>query len=352
MVRLLAALAGALLASVGLGAGAVPAAAAPEQSVSTECNYIEVGIGGREAPAVVTVEIDGRVVDSGSLRLDRDQAQYIWSSALDFDVAHEWSVTVESEDDAEDWSDSGTTTPCDRDPSAWVGASGSCGTVSATVQSFPAGVLRIEVDGEVLFEERLQRGVGGELPDPDRYGYESAEVEIDPTVRHEWTVMIDAVDDEYDHEESGEIAPCTQDPDSPTDVAVEARCDALTVDVTSPESGNIWIEVDGDQVNSGDSRFDRSRSVTQRLDPGQSHEWEVAVMPESEHRASFWNGTTAPCDDPAPGGDGTGGSGTGDDRTGPALPGTGPGTSWLWPAALLIAGGAGALWWRERRVRG
>lgn len=123
MKKLLAGTVGTVLALGGLGVATATPAAAATPSVQPSCNSLYVSLDDYPQGTSVVVTLDGETVESTTF----DTSYSFWRD-LDFSVPHDWSVVVDAPDGADgDFSDSGSTVPCDTDPNVWADAWASCG---------------------------------------------------------------------------------------------------------------------------------------------------------------------------------------------------------------------------------
>jgi hypothetical protein len=212
--KLIAGAVGTVLALGGLGLVAAPSASAAVPTVSATCSSLDVMLDGYPDGTTVTTTVDGESVV--------ETAEGGWYSAwrgFDWSTPHEWGVVVDAPEGSDgDFSDGGTTTPCDVDPDRYAYANASCGEVTAHAASYPAGTrLVVSVDGQTVTDDPVEGYYGRSWP-------------IDWTVAHTWTVTLDAVDDALDQVWEGVTEPCDVDPR--LRVEVGAYCDQLWVSVT------------------------------------------------------------------------------------------------------------------------
>ncbi|MFC7403479.1 hypothetical protein [Georgenia alba] len=298
----------------GLVVGASPAAA--ENAVTASCSGLDIHLEAT-APGEVTVEVDGRVVDTAPLEERMEPGTYLYTDPIPFEwtAAHDWSVTLDSEDDTQDWSDSGTTTPCAADEFLEVEASADCHHVGLTASGYPERAqVVMRVDGEVAIDEGLETsssyvgwGTAGDdyyfnAPDPRDPDSHLGEPDWNaPFEPHDWSVTVDAADDRFDYEASGTTRPCdppaTTDPDTAPQVVVDAQCDSLTVDVTAPEGANsVWVRIDGERVAAVGPSAGTEWSESYELDPTAPHTWEVwAAGQGPDAGQARESGATQPC---------------------------------------------------------
>ena len=166
MKKLLAGTVGTVLALGGLGVATATPAAAATQFVQPSCNSLYVSLEDYPEGTSVVVTLDGETVESTTFDIS-----YAFSHDLDFSTPHDWSVDVDAPGGTDgDYSDSGTTTPCDTNPNAWADVYPD-EVLGATDARPYAGALGIE--------NPISRGVASPVLDQMAEGWGSMTVKPD-----------------------------------------------------------------------------------------------------------------------------------------------------------------------------
>ncbi len=267
-----------VLALGGLGLAAAPSASAAVPTVSATCSSLDVMLDGYPDGTTVTTTVDGESVV--------ETAEGGWYSAwrgFDWSTAHEWSVVVDASEGSDgDFSDGGTTTPCDVDPDRYAFANASCGEVTAHAASYPAGTrLVVSVDGQTVTDDPVEGYYGRSWP-------------IDWTVAHDWTVTLDAVDDALDQVWEGVTEPCDVDPR--LRVEVGAYCDQFSVSVTGYPAGTT-VEVRLDDAPFADGVVNEWDEFwgSWTIGADTTHTWEVVIDAEDDSLDRTESGESEPC---------------------------------------------------------
>ncbi|MGO1202450.1 hypothetical protein [Cellulosimicrobium funkei] len=278
MKKLLAGTVGTVLALGGLGVATATPAAAATPSVQPSCNSLYVSLDDYPQGTSVVVTLDGETVESTTF----DTSYSFWRD-LDFSVPHDWSVVVDAPDGADgDFSDSGSTVPCDTDPNVWADAWASCGELSTNVGGYPEGSrVVVSVDGAVVGDETFTGSFWTGWP-------------LDWQTTHDWSVTLDAPEDALDRSWSGTTEPCRFDPSLRVDVS--AYCEVLWVDVAGYPAGTaVAVRLDGEVL--GDGVVDESGffSGEWTIDGSRTQEWEVALDAADDALDRTESGSTEPC---------------------------------------------------------
>ncbi len=233
--KLIASTVGTVLALAGLGVATAAPASAATQEIQISCSTVYVSFQEYPAGTTVSIVIDGTTVEDATIEDGWFSSWY----EVDWSTPHEWSVVVDAPDGADgDFSDGGTTTPCDTDPYRYADASATCGEISANVSSYPEGSrVLVSVDGETVADDPVDGNYWNVWP-------------LDWTVAHTWSVTLDASDDALDLSWEGVTEPCDVDPN--LRVEVNAYCDQLSVNVSGYPAGTaVVVTVAGETVGRG-----------------------------------------------------------------------------------------------------
>jgi len=275
--KLLAGTVGTVLALGGLGVATATPAAAATQYVQPSCSSLYVSLDGYPDGSTFTLTLDGETETATF-----DGSYGVWRD-LDFSAPHDWSVVVDAPDDADgDFSDSGTTTPCDTDPdvSAWVDAT--CGELVTSITKYPEGSRVVTtIDGEILQDTSAALAYWGTWS-------------LDWQVAHDWSVVLDSPDDSLDRTWSGTTEPCGFDPRLRVDV--NAYCATMTVSVDGYPAGTALAVRVGDEVV-GEGTIDESGYFWGEwaIDGTAAQEWSVEVDAVDDALDRTESGLSEPC---------------------------------------------------------
>ncbi|MFJ4233599.1 hypothetical protein [Cellulosimicrobium cellulans] len=278
MKKLLAGTVGTVLALGGLGVATATPAAAATQFVQPSCNSLYVSLEDYPEGTSVVVTLDGETVESTTFDIS-----YAFSHDLDLSTPHDWSVDVDAPGGTDgDYSDSGTTTPCDTDPNAWADAWASCGELSTYVTGYPEGSrIVVSLEGEVVADETFIGSSANGWP-------------LDWQVAHDWSVVLDAADDALDRTWSGTTEPCRFDPSLRVDVS--AYCESLWVNVAGYPAGTaVTIRLDGETVAEGSVDESGYFSGGWTIDGSRSQEWVVVLDAADDAQDRTETGVSEPC---------------------------------------------------------
>ncbi|MBN0041291.1 hypothetical protein JN535_14080 [Cellulosimicrobium cellulans] len=278
MKKLLAGTVGTVLALGGLGVATATPAAAATPSVQPSCNSLYVSLEEYPEGTSVTVTLDGETAESTTF----DTSYSFWRD-LDFSVPHDWSVDVDAPEGTDgDYSDSGTTTPCDTDPNTWADAWASCGELSANVSAYPEGSRIVAtVDGAVVGDETFTGSFWTSWP-------------LDWRTAHDWSITLDAPDDALDRSWSGTTEPCRFDPSLRVDVG--AYCESLWVNVAGYPAGTaVAVRLDGETLADGSIDETGYFSGDWTIDGTHAQEWVVELDAEDDALDRAESGLTEPC---------------------------------------------------------
>ncbi|WP_069386968.1 hypothetical protein [Cellulosimicrobium cellulans] len=119
--------------------------------------------------------------------------------------------------------------------------------------------------------------------------------DLDWTVPHEWSVVVDAPDGtEGDRAESGTTAPCSTDPRLRVDVT--AYCAELSVWVSGYPTGTaVSVLLDGAELGAGVVDEWQSYSGSWVIDRDATHRWEVVVDAADDSLDRSESGESSPC---------------------------------------------------------
>jgi hypothetical protein len=269
------------LLAAGLAGTAAPAAASEptEAYASASCDSLSAWAAGFPEGTVATVIVDGQVVEESPV------VGELWTwHGFDWTTPHDWSVVLDAPDDAFDWSDAGTTTPCTSDPNVVTTVSSWCGTLDVWSQGYPEGTrLTVEVSGNLLDDVTFSGHLGRSYT-------------TEPVPGVEYLVTVDAVDDALDTVRAGTIEGCDT-PWEPVDPQpVTAQCDSIWVWLSDPavygEGSTVELVVDGTVVER--SPFAEWVSLSHPLDHLEPHAWSVTIT-DPDGTPTTYEGVTTPC---------------------------------------------------------
>ncbi|WP_353708922.1 hypothetical protein ABRQ22_06230 [Cellulosimicrobium sp. ES-005] len=228
MKKLLAGTVGTVLALGGISVATATPAAAAVPDVQAGCSSLYVTLDGYPDGTAFVATVDGETVDDVVF----DGYHTLWYD-VDGSVAHDWSVVVDAPGEVdEDFSDSGTTTPCGEPPSDWFSADAYCGNLNVSLGGFPAGsAVTVVVDAEVVSEGLV-----------DEYGSYWFGTRLDEWSGQTWQVVVDAEDDAFDRSESG-VSSCG----SGGEIVVPETPSALTDCAATPQ--DVHLPPDTAQVS-------------------------------------------------------------------------------------------------------